>query len=161
MKKSINHYACNPKDYELSPEIIDSFNVYVDDNQPKYQPSVVSSCCVSEIGDSVKFHSDIHLLLHDKNLANSIGPDNVKNYLDSITPQAPAQNMFDGFTDDQLKDVISDRRFQTLTDKYELQRYLSVEYNRIKSSIKDDINLKQKNDENRKSLIDILSNKNK
>lgn len=142
--------------------ILKSFNTQVVDLEPKYVPSLVGSCCSSQVGDVVKYHSDIHLLLHQKNLADKIGIDNVRQYLNDINSNFSAPDtLLKDLSDEQLIEVTKDRRFNTITDNYEFQQILASDYQSIVKESNERLAYKAKIDAEKQKLSDLLSSNNK
>lgn len=148
----------NPYIKDVNDYIIDTSNydTTVPSNESKYEPSLVGQCAVSEYADGIKLHSDIHLLLHDKNIVDKLGVDTVRDYLKEVTSDTTGSFDKSNLTDEQLYSFITERRFNTLTDKYELQRALAADFNYSKSVIEYDERQKDILMKSRQELLDSI-----
>lgn len=161
MKKSVNHYAKDISDYRLSPAEIKNLakiRPQVSSDEPKYVPSLVAQCSFDIEGDVTKFHSDIHLMMHQKNITDKIGTDNIKEYLKQINANyATSDNSMSNLTDEQLMEMCKDRRFNTLTDNYQFQRMIANEYKSIRDEANERLERKKAFEAERQKLIDSFN----
>lgn len=122
---------------------------------PVYEPSIISQVCFTKVDDMVKFHSDVHVILREKSLADKLGPEQLRAYVDDMLRN---RNMgsTEQLTDDQLMETIQSRRLTELTDVYQLNKYLSDQADDIKSKIDKYNKQKEKSSAERKKLLDSL-----
>ncbi len=82
-----------------------------------------------ESGRCVKYHSDIYLLLREKNLEKMISQETLRNYVDSLrTNVAPSPDL----TDEELFQLIEPREVDNITDAYQFSRYLRENSDKFK-----------------------------
>lgn len=78
-------------------------------------------CSRDDSGRVLKYHSDIHLLLREKNLEKMVGTEALRHYVDSLrTNVAPSPEM----SDEELFKLIEPREIGTITDAYQYSRYI-------------------------------------
>lgn len=121
-------------------------------NDPVYQPSVISTCSVTDCDGITKFHSDIHMILREKSLADMVSPEVLRQMVDDITRPAPSSST-SALSDDQLFETIFDRRANDFNDIYQITRHLHADAERIKSRIEQYNSEKKKTDELKSKLF--------
>lgn len=90
----------------------------------KYTKSIVCDFLASVSSDEdkvVQFRSDVNLILRQKNLHNTIGIDNLRNYLQNLDQGQPISHHF---SDDELFDLIDPKGVNTITDAFEFSKYI-------------------------------------
>lgn len=161
MKKSVNHYAKDISDYRLSAAEIKNLakiRPQVSPDEPKYVPSFVAQCSFDTEGDVTKFHSDLYLLMHQKNITDKIGIDNIKEYLKQINANyATSDTSMSNLTDEQLMEMCKDRRFNTITDNFQFQRMIANDYMSIRDEAIARIERKKAFEAERQKLIDSFN----
>lgn len=108
-----------------------SVPVYGAGHTKLYTKSVVSDFLIEKVGedDAIHINSDIHLLLRQKNLHNTIGRDVLRNYFEDLDTGAPASH---SFSDDELFSLIEPKGINTITDAYEFSKYLQKNSDTLK-----------------------------
>lgn len=97
-----------------------------------YTKSVVADFLCNRSDDEeneTHFISDIHLLLRQKKLHDSIGVDALRAYLESIDNGTPQSH---NFTDEELFQLIEPKGLNTITDRYQFAKYLQANQDDIK-----------------------------
>lgn len=104
----------------------------------RFKPSVFTHF-LSEHDDNnnlVKLHSDVYLLLHQKNIQRHIGVDAIRQYLTSM--MCPSREMPD-LSDDELMELIPPKDVNNLTTSYQYCKYLQEHSDAIKDNYKNKI----------------------
>lgn len=123
--------------------------------EPVYKPSLVGRLLFTDIDGMTKCHSDVNLILRDKSLADKLGPDNLRSFLDSLLRERDAGSS-DALSDDELMDTIVSRRITEATDVYSMAKLMEKEYDSFKTQIDKNKALKEKTESERKKLLDAL-----
>lgn len=107
-------------------------NQYPDD--PVYQPSVISPCLSSVDEDGVcRIHSDVHIILRERNFAKRIGENVAQSYVDNLVRSRSLPASSESLSDDQCFETISSRRLTDRTDLYQEIKRMDSQRDYIKS----------------------------
>lgn len=91
-------------------------------------------CSRDDKGNVVKYHSDIHLLLREKNLEKMVGVEALRHYVDSLrTNVAPSPEL----SDEELFKLVEPRDVGTITDAYQYSRYIKANSDNFKARYDD------------------------
>lgn len=107
----------------------------------RYRPSIISKFLL-DIDDEriIQVHSDTYLLLRQKNLAQTIGADTIRQYIDSLmVSHSPTPE----FTDEELFKSIIPREINNITDANKYAQYLKSHHDEVKAKY-DDLKSKKK-----------------
>lgn len=99
----------------------------------QYEPSVISTCCISDCDGMTKIHSDIHMILRERSLSDMISPSQFRQIVDDLTRDSRG-SVDDGLTDDQRFETIIGRRLTEFTDVYQFTKYLDSHTDEVKAS---------------------------
>lgn len=88
-----------------------------------YKPSVVAQWLMSkdEKGNVLKFHSDIHFLIRQKEINKHVSVEALRSYIDKLHYQGEARPQL---SDDELFSLIEPREVNTITDAWQFAKYL-------------------------------------
>lgn len=101
----------------------------------KYRPSIISKFLMDVDEERIiQVHSDTYLLLRQKNLAQTIGADSIRQYIDSLlVSHSPTPE----FTDEELFQSIIPREINNITDANKYAQYLKSHHDEIKAKYND------------------------
>lgn len=106
--------------------------VYGAGHTRRYNKSIVADFLVTSSDDVdkvTKIHSDINLLLRQKNVHKSIGIENLRDYVEHLQMSEPEKH---NFTDDELFSMIEPKSINNLTTMFEYARYIQDRSEKIK-----------------------------
>ena len=102
----------------------------------RYVPSPIREFLVERDAESnfIKMKSDVHLLLHQKDMQKHIGTSVIQRYIDEQR-QSAMQSLIphENLTDDELFNLIEPKEVNNITTAYEFAKYLqsnSKEFNK-------------------------------
>lgn len=113
-----------------------------------YKKTVISDFLesIDKDGECVKVHSDIHLLLRQKKIQDTIGLESLRQYIDKI--ERPNTGPRPQLSDAELMTLIEPRELNTITDMYQYSRFIQDneakmldKYNQLKEAHKRQQNL--------------------
>lgn len=101
-----------------------------------YSKSVVADYLVEQDDTTkeVKLISDLHLLLRQQKVHNSIGVNLLRDYVQNMELKRPDKH---DFTDDELFRLIEPKDINNITTAYEYARYLKDNSDKVKSRYDD------------------------
>lgn len=102
-----------------------------------YKKSPVSDYLneLNEDGRVIKRHSDVHLLLRQKRLQETIGVDSIRSYISSMV--APQSNVpMPDLSDKELLELIPPKDVNNLTTSHLYAKYLQANQDKIKENYK-------------------------
>lgn len=101
-----------------------------------YKPSVVAQWLMSkdDKGNILKFHSDIHFLIRQKEINKHVSAEVLRSYIDKLHYQGEARPQL---SDDELFSLIEPREVNTITDAWQFAKYLEQNQQKIKSKYDD------------------------
>lgn len=90
---------------------------------------------LDENGRLIKRHSDVHLLLRQKRLQETIGVDSIRSYLSSMVAPQSSVPMPD-LSDKELLELIPPKDVNNLTTSHLYAKYLQANQDKIKENYK-------------------------
>lgn len=103
-------------------------------------------------GNMIKIHSDVYLLLHQKNIQRHLGVDAIRSYLNSmIVPSSPMPDL----SDDELMELIPPKDVNNLTTSYQYCKYLQEHSETIKQNYKNKLKENEVYEKMYKKLFNI------
>lgn len=84
-------------------------------------------------GNLIKKHSDIHLLLREKDLQKQIGTEVCRRYFESLQ-RSDSSIDTSSLTDDELFDLVPLKAVNNLTTSYEFSKYLEAHKKELKEN---------------------------
>lgn len=109
----------------------------------KYKPSAVSPYLneYDDDGRCIKRHSDVYLLLRQKRLQETIGVDQIRQYINSL--YTPTQANMPDMSDEELLELIPPKGVDNLTTAYQYAKYIQKHQDEIKEQYKAKVKEKQ------------------
>lgn len=107
-------------------------NIYYGINHSRqYKPSCVSPFLFDrdEEGNIMYIHSDIYLLLRQKNIEEKIGVQRLREYITDLQIERKIGN--EQLSDDELFKLIEPKSINTITDAYQFSKYLRYNNDKI------------------------------
>lgn len=129
---------------------------YGKSHSKRYKPSVISSVLVERTADGrpVKLHSDVHALIHQKNLEKLLGADVIRSYVDGLARSDYGSIDTSNLSDDELYALIPPKAVNNLTTRYEYAQALKEH----EKEIKDNYESYKKASAKQKDLDEFMAN---
>lgn len=120
----------------------------------RYKPSPLAQFLIErdDNGNMVKLHSDVYLLLHQKNIEKYLGADALRNYINQmISPSYERPDL----SDDELMQLIPPKDVNNLTTSYQYCKYLQEHSEMIKQNYKNKLKENEVYEKMYKKLFNI------